>query len=86
MVKSVSYCCVRGSRLFSNPVTYMFDKAYICVNNYSSAHVYIICDCLSKNPPSSHFLVFREIPFKKIQLKITSLALVVETFTEHDKT
>ena len=23
----------------------------------------VICDCLSKNPPSSHLLVFREIPF-----------------------
>ena len=23
-----------------------------------------ICDCLSKNPPSSHMLVFREIPSK----------------------
>ena len=22
-----------------------------------------ICDCLSENPPSSHLLVFREIPF-----------------------
>ena len=23
----------------------------------------IICDCLSENPPGSHLLVFREIPF-----------------------
>ena len=45
-----------------------------------------ICDCLSENPPSSHLLVFREIPFYKIQLKITSLTLVVETFTEHNNT
>ena len=41
-----------------------------------------ICDCLSKNPPSSHLLVFREV---KIQQK-TSLALVVESFTEHNNT
>ena len=27
-------------------------------------HLYsVICDCLSENPPSSHLLVFREIPF-----------------------
>ena len=30
---------------------------------------YGICDCLSENPHSSHLPVFREIPFKKIQLK-----------------
>ena len=24
---------------------------------------YSICDCRSKNPPSSHLTVFREIPF-----------------------
>ena len=26
--------------------------------------MYAICDCLSENPPSSHLLVFREIPFQ----------------------
>ena len=25
MVKSVSSCCVRGRRVLSNPVTYLFD-------------------------------------------------------------
>ena len=32
---------------------------------YSSSRMRhcLICDCLSENPPSSHLLVFREIPF-----------------------
>ena len=50
-------------------------------------HISYICDCLSKNRPSSHLPVFQEIAtILKIQLKITSLALVVETFTEHNNT
>ena len=38
---------------------------------------FVICDCLSENPPSSHLPVFREIA--------TILALVVESFTEHNE-
>ena len=45
-----------------------------------------ICDCLSENPPSSHLLVFLRNIILKIQLKITSLAFVVEIFTEHNNT
>ena len=40
------------------------------INNHT------ICDRLSKNPPSSHLPVFREIPFKN-SIKKTSLALVI---------
>ena len=35
----------------------------ICVYLFMYVCVCIICDCLSKNRPSSHLPVFREIPF-----------------------
>ena len=44
-----------------------------------------ICDCQSENPPSALASISRNT-ILKIQLKITSLALVMETFTEHNST
>ena len=40
--------------------------AHLCSQTHIHTHAYIhitICDCLSENPPSSHLLVFWEIPF-----------------------
>ena len=42
-----------------------------CIIGLARTHIYnalvkfIICDCLSENPPSSHLSVFQEIPFIK---------------------
>ena len=48
MVKSVSSCCVRGSRVLSNPVTYVHMCIMcICVCTYVCMCVYVyICVCM----------------------------------------
>ena len=45
MVKSVSSCCVRGSRVLSNPVTYIEVMAYavLAYSYWASFHDTYIC-------------------------------------------
>ena len=52
MVKSVSSCCVRGSRVLSNPVTYMYVR--IIISNYM---VYLHIEC--QHPQSEHSCVLQ---------------------------
>ena len=64
--------------IFSN------NKSNNSIANFSLC--YQICDCLSENPPSLHLPVaISRNTILKIQLK-TSLALVLESFTEHNNT
>ena len=44
MVKSVSCCCVRGSRLFSDLVTYIYIYICVCVCVYIRVYIHtVIC-------------------------------------------
>ena len=41
MVKSVFSCCVRGSRVFSNPVTYIITTKHQKFVNYMVIYMYV---------------------------------------------
>ena len=54
-----------------NQVKMMNRIIYVCICKIKYCNIEVIrnkCDCLSKTQPSSHSVIFQEIPIQNIQL------------------
>ena len=65
------------SRKFYNILRHTHTHIAIAINedheNYISKRMFTTCDCLSKNKPISHLVVFQEILFQSFQLQNPTL-------------